>query len=419
MKKGWPLPRLEFVLGWRNLWRNSRRTLLAISAIAIGQFSLVWIDSFFNGYEALIKERMTGPTMGDLQIHHPTYRQDVAIEKVIPDWKKAEAELRTLSHLSNFLPRVYAPVLLSLKEEGHIGMVMGLNFAQENGRSGLLEGMPADRFPGANEVVLGKGLAKDMGVKVGDKIAVMGQAADGSIANDLFLVKGIATLASDQANQNGLLLNLANAQEFLGLPNQVHEIILHSDQAISIEALQSVVKNREYFKNLDVLTWKELSPQLAELLNVFQMSNFIVLILVFITTISGVANTLLMSTYERMHEIGMLLALGCKPQRLNRILIIESVFQGTLGGLVGSFAAVYLLSYQSRNGIDLSFLVSNEPKSISISFEGMKLNMFIFPKLQVSDLMQGFGAILFTSILACWLPGRKIGRMEPMEAMRS
>lgn len=409
----------SLVLGWRNLWRNSRRTALAVLTIAIGQFSLVWIDSFLNGYEGLIKERLTGPMLGDLQLHHPTYRKDNAVEKTIPDWQSAQAELAAKPHVVHVLARVYAPVLVSLKEEGHVGQIMGLEFSRENGRGGLLEGLRPDRFPSMHEVVVGSGLAKDMRLKPGDQLAVMGQAADGSIASGLFTVKEVVSTASDQANQSGLMISVSSAQELLSLSGGVHELIVHTDGAVFPEVVQAEVEGIAAFAHLETLTWKQLSPQMADLLRVFRGANLVVLVLVFATTISGVANTLLMSTFERTHEIGMLLALGCQPGRLNRILLLESVIQGVLGGLLGSVTAIFLVMWQARRGIDLSFLVHAGTRQMSLSMEGLSFNFQIFPVLSLGDVQRGLLVVMFTSMVACYLPARKISRMEPVEALRA
>ena len=411
--------KFDWILGWRNLWRNPLRTLLALLAIGIAQFVLIWIDSFLNGYEALIQKELTGPMIGDLQIHHPTYRRDPAIDKTLSGVDELESGLRDLPHVAQVLPRIYVPVLLSRQQEGEAGLVVGLDFSRENGPGNLLEGLTSDRFPGPREAVMGNGLAREMHIRPGDEVALMGQGSDGSIASELLKIKGIVSTASDPVNQNGLIMEISVVRALFNLENQAHELIIHTDGLVRPDDIRSRIHKMPGFGNLETMTWRELSPHLADLLNVFRGANLIVLTLVFVTTISGVANTLFMSTFERTHEFGMLLSLGCRPERLNRILLFEAMIQGILGGLVGTLCALLVVMHQSHGGIDLnSFLPGNEQR-LSLSIEGLKLTFVIFPKFSPIDPINGFAAILVTSMIACWIPARRMNRLEPAEALRA
>ena len=185
-------------MGWRNLGRNRVRTILACFAIAIAQVALIWINSFMNGHEARIFETLTGPMLGHIQVHAPKYRDDEAIERIIPKAASLAGRIGEVPHVRSVAQRVYAPVLASLKETGHVARLTGMNIRMERKTGGVLEGLGPDRLPGGQEVLLGKGLAADMGVRPGDTLALMGQAVDGSIASGLYRVKAIIETPVDQ-----------------------------------------------------------------------------------------------------------------------------------------------------------------------------------------------------------------------------
>ena len=146
--------------------------------------------------------------------------------------------------------------------------------------------------------------------------------------------------------------------------------------------------------------------------------NLLILFLVFLTTLAGVANTMLMATFERVHEFGMLLALGCKPLRLLRMVVFESLTLGVIGVGVGTLLGVGASWYFVKYGIDFGS-VNNAKSEPGFSFEGMSMNSKLFFILRPGDVLGGIAAVCVTSLLASIWPAKKIGKLEPVEAMRS
>lgn len=405
-------------MGWRNLGRNRVRTLLACFAIAIAQVALIWINSFMNGHEARIFETLTGPLLGHIQVHAPKYRDDEAIERVIPKAASLAGRIGEVPKVRSVAPRVYAPVLASLKETGHVASLTGMNITTERKPGGVLEGLGQDLLPVGQEVLVGKGLAADMGVRPGDTLALMGQSVDGSIASGLYRVKAVIETPLDQINQVGIIMDLPVSQEFLGMPDQVHEMVIRTDSQPSIPGVLSSLKNLPPLKPYEILSWDQIVPGMATLLRMSGRVNYLILAMVFLTTIAGVANTMMMATFERVHEFGMLLALGCNPGRLIRLLAIESLTLGIIGVAIGTVIGVALTLYGIRNGIDLA-QQGGAGQGSNFTFEGMNLGMKVFPILKLKDIAGGVGAVCLTSVLASLWPARRISRLEPVEAMRT
>lgn len=405
-------------LSWRNLGRNPKRTALIGSGIAIAQIALMGITSFMNGFQALIFEKLTGPMLGHVQIHAPKYRDDSAIERTLSHASGLLQKVRQIPHVQQVSPRVYAPVLGTTQELGHVAMLAGLQINQELGPSGLLEGLDPTQIPGPQEALVGKDLAEEMGIHLGDSLALMGQAVDGSVASGLYRVKAFVQTPIDQLNRTGIIVDLRASQDFLAMDDQVHELAIHMDRAESIPQGLIALKSNPALTPYEILDWQALVPQLAVLLEMISGVNFIILILVFLTTISGIANTMLMATYERSHEFGMLLALGCRPQRLTQILLLESVILGLSGVAVGSLLGYALIWHGLHYGYDLSGGDGGHTVT-SFTMEGMSLGLKIFPILETKDIVRSVIAVTVTSVLATLWPARRIGQLEPVEAMRS
>ena len=404
-------------IGWRNLWRNPGRTLLIWLAIAVAQFTLVWITSFLNGYGALIFQVLTGPVLGHIQLHAPKYLDDNAVERTMPHALSLVREVQRQPHVARVSPRVYAPVLAAEQELGHVATVIGLDIPSEAAADGLLEGLPRGQWPGPDEALVGKGLADEMGLHMGQTLALMGQAVDGSVASGLYRIKGIVQTGSDRFNRTGIIMPLGAAQEFLAMTDEIHELTVRADQPANIPQVVAELRASPLLSKLDIDDWKTLAPQIATFLEMFGSINLIALVLVFLTTMAGIANTMLMATFERGHEFGMLLALGCRPARLIGILLLESIFLGIAGVAIGSLLGTSLVAYESRHGVDLSVLAGGRGIVLSSEFGSISLHMY--PILDWVIVAQSIAAVIVTSVLACLWPARRISRLEAAEAMRS
>ena len=152
----------NFKIAWRNLGRNRRRTLLAIGAIALGQFTLVFVNGLMAGSFHDMLRTVTGPLVGHVQIHHPDWREERAIDLYVDGLSQVRKELEALSNVESVSPRMYAPALTASGEKGdepadaEPGMVVGVDVNLETEKGGLLEGLRSDELPGERSVVIGK-----------------------------------------------------------------------------------------------------------------------------------------------------------------------------------------------------------------------------------------------------------------------
>ncbi len=144
--------------------------------------------------------------------------------------------------------------------------------------------------------------------------------------------------------------------------------------------------------------------------------GYMVLFIVLIAAAAGIANTLLMSTFERTHEIGMLLSLGCGPGRLAQMVLLEAAFLGQIGVLAGSVLGILLVLITSHTGMDYAALGGGD--SYEVAWQGIVASTKTFPVLYASDVLIGAGAVLLTSLIAAVWPMLHILRLQPMEALQ-
>jgi ABC-type lipoprotein release transport system permease subunit len=404
-------------IAWRNLGRNRKRTALALGAIALAQTMMLFMNGFTHGYVDLTVDALTGPLFGHLQLHDPKFREERGLDQVVPRVSETLAALRKDPAIATAAGRIWSPALVALKEEAVAALVVGLDPAAEAGANGLLREMTPGALAAPKSVAMGKKLADKLGATVGSTIVVVGQGADGSIANDLFTVAAVISTPADAINRLGVVMSLASAQELLVLGDAAHEIVVHLHDAGLAAATADRLAKEPAFAGLEVLDWKRLAPELASVAETSEYQIFMVLILVFVASAAGVANTMLMATFERKHELGMLLALGCTPGRLVRLLLAESVLLGLAGVAVGSLLGWGLVSWLGHSGLDLTSFGGSDVSEFT--WEGMSFSLTIFPRIMASDIGRGVTAVVVTALLAAIWPAALAARLQPVEAMRA
>ncbi|RKY10496.1 MAG: hypothetical protein DRP65_06520 [Planctomycetota bacterium] len=411
------MPATTLQIAWRNLGRNTKRTALAILAITVGQFALLATDGLMRGYADNIRRAITGPMIGDVQVHAAGWRQERAIDLVIEDTKNVITQIQADLSVMNAAARIYAPVLFAPEKDAFVAMVVGLQSEIESHEWGLLSGMTEPLQKG--KVLIGHRLARKTGAKVGQEIAVVGQTADGSLANDLYVIQDIIKCPVDIVNQSGVVMSLDDAQQLLCMPNAAHEIVVRTNQSGQAKQLCERLRKIKGLTEAEILTWQQLVPELVVVLDMSDWVGYFVVVIVCIAALAGIANTLVMSTFERMHEFGMLLALGSRPRRIVGMIVYEAILTGLLGVAAGTLLGYLFVWVTSGTGIDMASWGGSEGEVADMAYRGLNLPLHIYPRLEISDTLIGLVAIMATSLIGSVWPAWIAGRLEPMEAMRA
>ena len=412
-------------IAWRNLGRNRKRTLLAIAAIALGQFTLVFVNCMMAGMYDDMLDTITGPLMGHVQVHHPDWREERAIDLAIPDLAKVSEQITALEDVKSLSPRIYAPVLVAPGEKSaspalaEAAMIVGIDVIAETREDGIIDMLGPDEFPGNGQVVVGKVLAQRLGIAVGDSLAVIGQDADEFPTSDLFEVSAVIRSMTDVVNRLGVVMAFEDAGTFLALEDHAHEIIIHGRTAKEAPVLAERIRALPGLAKQEALDWREAAPQLVTMIEMKDWMDLIFVAILFVAAAAGIANTMTMSTFERTHEFGMLLAVGSRPLRIVRMVMLEAIILGLIGVAVGSVVGSALVIWTSHTGIDYAALTNARGEEVEIAFQGLSVSYMIYPTFEWRHINFGIVAVTLTSVLAALWPAWLAARQEPAEAMRS
>lgn len=400
----------------RNLGRSRRRTALALAAIALAQLGVLAMNGFLNGRVTWTVDSVTGPLMGHVQVHAEGYREELAPDLVIDDLDRRMEAIRSAPGVASAYARLYAPALAAHETDGYAAMVVGIDVEAEANEGGLLEGLAIDGRPHDRMVLVGHALARQNGIEVGDEIALLGQGADGSMANDLVTVLGILASPVEVVDSAGIVMALGPAQEIFVMPDMAHEITVRgAGGGEDAGRLASALAAMPELSGYEVLPWRALAPELAASVDQSASIGMVVLLIVFIAAAAGVSNTMLMATFERRRELGMLLALGTTPGRLIRMILAEAVALGLMGVALGSVLGGLFVLWMGHHGISMA----PGSDSSSVAVYGVTLNGVLRPFLGLFDYVPGVIGVSVVSVLAAVWPAAVTARLEPVEAMRS
>jgi ABC-type lipoprotein release transport system permease subunit len=355
--------------------------------------------------------------VGHAQIHAREWLEDRSMDLTIDDVSVVLDEVRGDPAVTNVSARIYAPVLTALTEEGFMSFVVGVDPLAESHDDGLLPGFDEATI-GGGRVVVGYNFARKYGIEPGAELALVGQDIDGSIASGLFTVTDVVASPVDIVNNLGIVMTLDDATDMLAMYDQAHEIVIHTVDVETINDTVARLSGLPSLEGLELLPWRDVVPTLVGMIEMVDVFLYFVLMIVFVAAAAGIANTMLMSTFERKHEFGMLLSLGCGPGRLARMITVEAVILGLLGVAIGTALGLGLFAVTSHTGMDYAALGGGGQESYEASFRGLNLSSLVYPKLYVSDVVAGLVAVFLTSLISVLWPVAKIVRMEPMEAMR-
>jgi ABC-type lipoprotein release transport system permease subunit len=404
-------------IAWRNLGRNRKRSSLALAAIALGQFAFLAVAALMHGYMYEFHASITGPMIGHAQIHAPGWLDDRSIDLTIDGVTSVLDEVRGDPAVEHVSARIYAPVLTALTEEGFMSFVVGVDPASESHDAGLLPGLDGASLMGEGRVLVGSGFARRYDIETGEELALVGQDVDGSIASGLFTVTEIVSSPVDIVNNLGIVMTLDDAGELFAMYDQAHEIVIHTRDLDSVGETVTRLSSLPALRDLELLQWREVVPQMVIMFDLIDVFLLVVLMIVFVAAVAGIANTMLMATFERKHEFGMLLSLGCGPGRLARMITVEAVILGLMGVAIGTALGFGLLLITQQTGLDYAAL-GGATESYEATYKGLHLSSLVYPRLYASDVLAGMIAVFLTSLVSVVWPITRIARLEPMEAMR-
>jgi len=403
---------MMYKIAFRNIFRHRRRSLLTaltmMGGFVLAAIAIAWADGSYNN----IINMFTRNRLGHIQIHARGYLDKPSLYKSIDNVDHLGKQLSGIMGVESWSPRLYSAGLASAGDKSAAVHIIGIDPELENAATQfdrkVTEGVPLSRKP-SGEVLLGKGLARMLHAQVGDEVVIVSQAADGSLANDLYRMTGIVESGDEGQDRTAFYLHLEDAQELLVMEGRVHEVVIIIERLERVRALSSMIEQAIDRPDLVVEPWQEFARSFYTAMKVDKMGNWIMIFIIILIVAIGVLNTVLMSVLERQREYGVLKALGTRPRQILALVVYEINMLAVLSIVAGSGIAYGVNNWLSRHGITLSEPFSYGGMIFQTLYSTVNLKSFLVPALAV------FG----TATLVGLLPGIKAARTVPAKTMRA
>jgi putative ABC transport system permease protein len=409
---------IDVKMAWRNIWRNPRRSILTILAIAFASLLLVFMLSWqFGSYDTMINSAVKIHT-GHVQVQAKGYKDKRSIRLVVPDPAEVGDILEKTPGVAAYSFRTNAFSLVSSKERTYGAIVIGIDPVREAKVSTLEKLVHQGNYLSAgdtDQALVGKLLAKNLLVGLGDELVVLGQGRDGSIAATMVKVKGIFSSGQDEFDRSTIHIPLKYFQDVYTMYEAVHEVVVLVKSLEYVPEIKRTVaagiENTNKKGHLVALDWMELMPGLIQAIQMDLVSGFIFYIILIVVVAFSILNTFLMTIFERTREFGVLMALGTTPGRLTKLLLIESTTMTMVGIVIGIIGGSLITWYFQEHGIVIS--------GASELMRQYGLGERMFPQLSVLSVVIGSGAVLVITLLTALYPALRVRRLRPVEAMMS
>ncbi|EFO80052.1 protein of unknown function DUF214 [Oscillochloris trichoides DG-6] len=400
-------------LAWRNMWRNWRRTVIALVAIILGVILLLFFDGLIKGSDQAIFGNAIRIYGGNLQIHAPGFRAkanrlpllpldnpDVVVSTVQsrPEVLAVAQRISTAGIISNrgntlrvgitaIDPRIEAP--LSIQAEY---MVQGRFL------------LPEDR----DAIVIGQGMAEALQVHVGDTVNLVGRRKNEAMRQHSMQIVGIYDLGMPEIEKASVYIALSDAQTLYNLRDQTTEAVIFlkqaGEEAALMQSLQAALPAYE------VDTWQTLRPEITETMQTkLAVTTFFGIVILLIAAI-GILNLMLMAAFERTREMGVLAALGMKGHQIMLLFLLEGALIGVVGAVVGCGLGALLVTWVGHVGISFAGVSG-------MGEVGALMGNTLYPVITLADVLSRAVLVVVITALAALYPAWQAARREPAVAL--
>jgi ABC-type lipoprotein release transport system permease subunit len=409
----------------RNVVRHRRRSLLTALAIVASYALLLVFTGIADGAHEQMAEIGVRMGLGDVVVRAQGASADPGLEHRIDDPEKIVAAAHALGpEVLAVAPRLRVEGLLQAGGTGVAVRVSGVRPEVEAKMSKIedpaafVEGhsLAASRrsADGLAPLVLGKALAENLGVRVGDRVTLTVKSiADGLTHTGAFRLSGVFKTGVSEVDAFWVEVPLAEAQRLTGAAGAVTSVDLLLDSSNHAQEMSRALEGTLREEKLEVLPWQRAAPDLYATIALDEGGMYLMMVIVFLVVAAGILNTVLMSVMERTHEFGILLGIGAPPERIVRIVLTEALGLGLLSLALGLAIGLGANHYFATVGLDVRAALGGQ-----LETNGILLPARFFADLSSVKVVWSTVVVLALVVAGAVYPAIRASRLEPVEAMR-
>ncbi len=400
-------------LSWRNMWRNWRRTLIALVAIALGLILLLLFNGLIRGSDQAIFGNAVRLYGGNLQVHAPGYRAKANRLLLLPlaDPAAVLQAVRARPEVATASRRIITGGLVSSRGTSLPVAITAIEPSVEAPLSLQAERITQGRFLADSDgdaILIGRALAERLEVGVGDRVTLLGRSRDESLRRHSMTVVGIYDLGTPEIEKRAVFIPLAAAQTLYNLRDQATEVAIFLRQIGSEDRVMAALQAE--LPNYEVDSWQTLRPEIRQTFATKLAFSRVIGMVVLLIGGIGVLNLMLMAAFERTREMGVLAALGMKGRQIMGLFVTEGALIGLVGAVVGGALSVLLVGLLGQVGIDLA-------GASGLGEVGALLGSRLYPVVTPGAVLSQGALAIAVAALASLYPAWQASRREPAQAL--
>ena len=412
---------ISIKLAFRNVFRNKIRTLITLAAISFGAISIIIAGGFFEDTFMQMRESTIHSHLGHIQLYRKGYNDhgsSAPFDYLIENPDEIISKIAILESVKLLAPRISFSGLVSTGDNTVSVFCQGINpqkesllnsidslrrsatgLAMQNGEN--LE--QDDQF----ELILGRGLAKNIGSKPGDSLVFLTNTISGSLNAFDLNIKGIFYTGNKEFDDRSIRIPLSSAQQLLRTEAIQTLVVLlrkteDTDKVKDI-LLDMIQKNNW---NLELRTWYELADFYNKTVELYGRQFLVLKLIITVIVVLSIFNTVNMSIWERTREIGTIMALGYKKFDILKLFLAEGCILGVLGGFSGICIGIVFSWIISFFGIPMP-----PPPGATVGWTAF---IKVVPELLVSSITISVVSAIFSSLY----PAHKASNLIITDALR-
>ena len=400
---------LLFNLSLRNIVRYRRRNFFLFAAIAVAVGGTTLSNSLIRGWQVDMLETAVSGLSGHIKMQAPGFADDPSLQRAFS--ASTNVVLDDQLSVAGIAKRINLPAVISSERETRGVAMIGIDPADEAISLYRDFEVSGETLAGPDDgrLLIGKALAETLQTKIGRRVVMIVEGADGKSRERGYRIAGVFDSPTNWPEEALVFTGLQALQDTLatvGLANPITElsVVLVSDK----DRPMAAERLRDQHPQLVVKDWRQMQPQIAEIVDVVDATMVIWFILIMSALTFGLVNTLIATVMQRTQELGMLRALGMNKQLLLIQVVMECVGIMVVGVIAGLILGV-LLVFGLGEGIDLS--------AFSESVEAFGMSTFLKPVLTVEDLLLFGGLSMLVGLFASFFPARRALKISPLMAM--
>ncbi|MEW6215041.1 MAG: lipoprotein-releasing ABC transporter permease subunit [Nitrospirota bacterium] len=384
----------------------SVNALISIGGVTIGVMALLVVLSVMSGFHEDLQKKILGVNAHVIVLTHKGTMS--GYEEIIEKTKEEEDVISSA-------PFVMGQVMASSGERAHGVFLRGIKPEMETKATDILKYIkegdledlaPKDGIPG---IVLGRELAGTLGAFKGDMVNIISPVGEIGPLGMLpkirqFRVAAIFEIGMFEYDSNLVLTDIRPAQEFFGMNEEITGIALRLDDIYKAPVVRKKIEKKLGFP-FYARDWMQMNRNLFSALKLEKFAMFIILILIILVASFNIVSTLIMNVIEKRREIAILKAMGATNKGVMTIFMIQGLFIGLLGTIIG-VSGGYLLSHI----LNTYQVIKLPPDIYYLSHLPVKMKFFDFIAVSLSAITISFLATIY--------PAWQAARLNPVEPLR-